>query len=65
MSGKTIEVVVSPTGQTRLETKGFQGSECVEASRLLEAALGQKSSEQATAERFVSVEVRGQQRELG
>ena len=46
----TIEILVSPTGQTRLETKGFSGSECQEASRLMESALGKKSDEQLTSE---------------
>ncbi|MBI1248041.1 DUF2997 domain-containing protein [bacterium] len=47
---KTIEIIVSPTGQTRLETRGFQGTECREASRFLETALGQTTSESLTAE---------------
>ncbi|MBI1247731.1 DUF2997 domain-containing protein [bacterium] len=47
---KTIEIIVSPTGQTRLETRGFQGTECREASRFLETALGQRTSESLTAE---------------
>ena len=47
---KTIEIIIAPTGQTRLETKGFAGSGCQEASRVLEHALGFKQSEQFTAE---------------
>lgn len=47
---KTIEIVISPTGQTRLETKGFAGASCREASQFLEAALGQRTAEQRTAE---------------
>ena len=37
---KTIEIIVSSTGQTQVETKGFAGSECRDASRFLEEALG-------------------------
>lgn len=48
MSGKRIETVVSTTGPTRLETKGFQVSECLQASRLLESALGQKAVRRRT-----------------
>ena len=33
---KCIEIIVSPTGETRLETKGFVGSECLQASQFLE-----------------------------
>ena len=47
---KIIEVVVSPSGETRVETKGFTGSSCQEASRFLEQALGAKLSDQPTAE---------------
>jgi hypothetical protein len=47
---KTIIVVVSPKGDTKLETKGFAGAECQEASRQLEQALGIRQSERLTAE---------------
>jgi hypothetical protein len=47
---KIIEVIVSPTGETKAETKGFTGSSCRDASRFLEQALGQPTSEQLTAE---------------
>jgi hypothetical protein len=47
---KIIEIVVSPTGEANVETKGFSGSECCEASKLIEQALGQRTSEQLTAE---------------
>ena len=44
-----IEIIVSPQGETRLETKGFTGESCRDASRLLEEALGARTSEQTTA----------------
>jgi len=47
---RTIEIVVSPTGETQVETKGFSGSDCRNASRFLEQALGAQVSEQLTAE---------------
>jgi len=47
---RTIEILVSPQGETRLETKGFAGSSCREASRLLEQALGVVGKEQFTPE---------------
>ncbi len=47
---KIIEIIVSPTGETRLETKGFTGEECREASRFVERALGAAVVEQITAE---------------
>lgn len=47
-----IEIIVSPTGGTRLETKGFSGSSCREASQFLEAALGQRTGEVRTADYY-------------
>ena len=47
---KCIEITVSPTGQTSVQTKGFVGGECRDASRFLEEALGQRVSESLTAE---------------
>jgi len=45
-----IEIIVSPTGQTSVQTKGFTGSACQDASRFIEQALGQRTGEQLTAE---------------
>lgn len=47
---RTIEIIISPRGETRVETKGFAGSECREASRFLESALGKATTETLTAE---------------
>ena len=47
---KTIEITVDPKGQSRVETKGFAGGECREASRFVEQALGTRSAETLTAE---------------
>ena len=47
---KIIEIIVSPKGETRLETKGFAGDECQEASRFVEEALGKPTGERLTAE---------------
>lgn len=45
-----IEIVISPDGQTKLESKGFAGATCRDASRFIEQALGQQVREQLTAE---------------
>ena len=47
---QTIEVTVSPQGETRIETKGFAGGACRDASKVLEAALGVRETEQLTTE---------------
>ena len=49
---RTIEIIISPSGESHVETKGFHGSECREASRFLELALGKTKSESLTAEFF-------------
>jgi hypothetical protein len=47
---KTIEVIVSPQGEISVQTRGFAGSSCREASQFIEQALGQRTGEQLTAE---------------
>lgn len=47
---KLIEIVISTTGETQLQTRGFVGSECRAASQKLEQALGLVTREQHTAE---------------
>ncbi len=47
---KVIEIVVDPKGEATVQTKGFAGAECREASRFVEQALGQKTAETLTAE---------------
>ena len=47
---KTIEIIVTPNGDTRLETRGFSGSACREASAFLEQAIGQRTVERLTGE---------------
>jgi hypothetical protein len=59
----TIEILISPAGKTTVQTKGFTGSACRDASRLLEQALGQRTNEQLTAE-FYQPATRRQDQEL-
>ncbi|HTN76163.1 MAG TPA: DUF2997 domain-containing protein [Pirellulaceae bacterium] len=47
---KSIEVIVSPTGEIKVQTRGFGGTSCQDATRLLEAALGTKIQERLTDE---------------
>jgi hypothetical protein len=46
----TIEIIVAPNGRSHVQTKGFTGSSCRLASGFIEQALGQRTSEQMTAE---------------
>ena len=59
---KTIEIVVSPKGETQVQTKGFTGGSCRAASKLLEQALGEKSAEQMTAEFYQTKPVQEEER---
>jgi hypothetical protein len=47
---KIIEITVSPTGESTVQTRGFVGGECKEASRFIEQALGQRTGDTLTAE---------------
>jgi hypothetical protein len=51
---KTIQVVVSPKGETKIETFGFTGSSCQDATRALEQALGAKTEETLTGEYYTT-----------
>lgn len=47
---KTIEITVDRTGKTTVETRGFSGGDCRDASRFVEQALGARVSETLTPE---------------
>ncbi|MDR3638634.1 MAG: DUF2997 domain-containing protein [Isosphaeraceae bacterium] len=57
---KKIEITVSPKGETKVETKGFTGGACREASRFVEQALGTRTAESLTAE-FYETQETGQE----
>ena len=58
---QTIEVTISPQGETRIETRGFTGAACREATHALEAALGIRTSEQLTSEFYATSQLSEQQ----
>ena len=47
---RQIEILVAPDGATTVETLGFTGAACREASRFIEQALGRQRAERRTAE---------------
>ena len=47
---KTIEITVSPNGESQVETKGFIGEGCQQASRFIELAIGKAVSEKLKPE---------------
>jgi hypothetical protein len=60
---KCIIISVASNGDTQVETRGFSGSECREASRFIEQALGQRTHEQLTSECYSTQSQQQQQRE--
>lgn len=55
---KTIEITINPKGEATVQTRGFAGASCKEASRLIEQALGEVTAEQHTAEFYAAAENR-------
>jgi len=51
---KRIHITVDSKGGTTVETKGFSGSQCVEASKFIEQALGEGGSRRTTAEFYAA-----------
>ena len=49
---KTIIVIVAKDGSSKVETRGFAGSTCQNASKFIEEALGARQGEKFTAEYF-------------
>ena len=47
---RVIEVIVSPTGETTVQTKGYAGADCLQASKFLEQALGVATADRKSAE---------------
>ncbi|HEX4591793.1 MAG TPA: DUF2997 domain-containing protein [Gemmataceae bacterium] len=47
---RIIEITVSPAGETTVQTKGYAGADCLQASRFLEQALGAPVADRKTAE---------------
>ncbi len=62
---KIIEIVVSPKGETTVTTRGFAGSSCRDASKFIEEALGQRTSETLTTEFHQTQSVDQQQQARG
>lgn len=61
MTPRIIEVVVSPKGEAVVQTKGFAGSDCLQASKFLEDALGVVSRDRKTAEFYAAGQTESQQ----
>lgn len=55
MTVRIIEVIVSPQGETTVQTKGFACAECLQASKWIEQALGITTADNKTTEFYFAV----------
>ena len=53
---RIIELLISPKGETTLQTKGYAGADCQQASKWLEQALGVATNDRKTAEFYQQAE---------
>ena len=60
---RVIEVTVSPQGEVTVQTKGYAGADCLQASRFLEQALGMTTADHKTAEYYTTTEASQQVRQ--
>ena len=60
---KIIEIIIDSKGGTRLQTKGFVGTSCKDASRALEQALGIVQTDTPTAELYATQQNRQRQQQ--
>ena len=60
---RTLEIMITPEGKTLIQTQGFFGPSCRQASKFLEEALGQRVSESLTAEYYRSEPTQENQQE--
>ena len=49
-----IEVTISPTGEVLIQTRGYAGSACRQASQFLEKTVGQVTRDRPTIEMYQS-----------
>lgn len=62
MKGKTIEIIVQPTGELSVDAIGFKGVDCEAATQFLEEALGALSDRKHKPEYNARSSTRTQQR---
>jgi hypothetical protein len=52
--GRIIEVTILPQGEIVVQTKGYAGGDCLQASKFLEQALGDVRTDSKSAEFYNS-----------
>ena len=56
-----LEIVISPTGEVKIEVKGVAGGHCVDLTRDLERSLGEVEERQFKAEYYQQADQAQQQ----
>lgn len=54
---RVIEVTVSPKGEIIIQTKGYAGADCLQASKFLEQALGVVAKDHKTGEFYQTTQI--------
>ena len=60
---RKIEVTISPTGESKIETHGYRGNSCLADTKQLEVALGVRDSESIKPEFYQNDTTNNQQHE--
>jgi len=60
---KTIEIIITTDGRTSVQTLGFSGPSCRDASKFIEKALGERIAENRTAEFYQEQPIDQQQQQ--
>ena len=60
---KNITIIVKPDGKAIVETIGFYGTSCREASQFLEQALGKRQAESFKPEYYTTINNTSEQTE--
>ncbi|MGL4942085.1 MAG: DUF2997 domain-containing protein [Thermoguttaceae bacterium] len=58
---KTITLIITTDGTTKVETNGFDGQSCKDASTFIEHALGTQTAEQFKSEYFHTTNINQQE----
>lgn len=61
--GRVIEITVDPQGNSVVQTRGFAGASCREASRFVEEALGRRTDERLMSEFYQQTSTEGHLRQ--
>ena len=54
---KQVQIVIDANGEVKIEAKGFTGTECLAATKDIEAALGKVEARTAKPEQFINATV--------